>query len=76
MAEPAADTDGFTTRALVRDRFEALRGLDEMKTVSWDIPRDELTDREENRVDTINMKIGDLHDIVLERKLEEERDVA
>ena len=64
-------TGSHTDREIVEDRTEALRLLDNMTVVSWDIQDDELTNRETKRLDTIRGKIQELRDIVYEREMKE-----
>ena len=52
---------------------QAVRLLGNAKITLWDIDRDELTRREQNRLSTVLDKIGELEDIVQERKEAENR---
>lgn len=71
--DSGSESGGFTAETLVQDRSEAVRSLDEAKIVLDSLPDEELNDREEDRLSTIQGKINDLREIVFERKVAEER---
>lgn len=62
---------GYTAEELARDESQPRRELGNAWAALCDINRDELTDREKSRLDTIQTKIDELESIIEEREVQE-----
>ena len=71
--EPAVSESDAENAAL---DDEAVRLLGNAKTVFWDVPVENLNQREQDRLSTLKKKTGELEEIVRDRKRNEATDDA